>query len=245
MKCLLLLLSSLLATTAFAGGLPTTPYIYVQGAAEERVNPDTLTLGFNLTATDKDQARAKAVVTEKSAAVFKLFGQYGIGDDAVIAEAISVTENYQYGPAGKREFEGYVVNRAFSVKLGDFALYPKLVNALIELRVDSLGNAQTSFSKSAEHATELKKAALAQARREADDIAASLGARITAVFAVSPIAFGEIPQAIFGGSGPRPMVRTFDLAMSAAKNSGDKYVFDQLTLSERLHVIFLIEPAGK
>ena len=32
----------------------------------------------------------------------------------------------------------------------------------------------------------------------------------------------------------------------ANKNApGDKYIFDKLTLSERLHVIFLVEPDGK
>lgn len=245
MKSLLLLLSSLLVATAFAGGLPTTPYIYVQGAAEERVDPDQLTLNFNIIATDKDQVQAKTLVTGKSASVFKLLEQLAITDEAIVAQAISVTENYEFS-SGKREFNGYTVTRAFTVRLKDLALYPRLVNELVALRIESIDNAQPGYSKRDEGSVRLKKAALAQARQEAQEIASSMGAHITGVFAVSPIAFGEIPHAIFGGAGGGPLARTYNYAMAEGKNSaGDKYVFDQLTLSERLHVIFLIEPAGK
>jgi uncharacterized protein YggE len=237
-----LLLPFLLFATplAWASGLPTTPYVYVQGFAEEKIAPDTLTIGFSVNVTDQDQGRAKAAVSEKSAAVFKLLGQLAIQDEAVAAHEISVNENYEFS-SGKRTFNGYTVARSFSVRLTDFAAYPKLVDGLIALRVDSMQGAQPSSSKAAEVSTRLKKAALAQARQQAEDLAAGMNARITGVFAASPIPFGEIPQAIFGGSrsGPQPMVRT--MAMRAEKSADDKYVFEKLTLAERLHVIFLVE----
>lgn len=243
MKSLVLLLTLAIATAGFATGLPTSPYIYVQGSAETRVDPDMVTLGFNLNATDKDQAKAKAVVSEKSAAVFKLLEKLGIGDDAIVAHAISVNENYEF-ITGKREFNGYTVSRPFSVRLKDLQLYPKLVNSLIDLRVDSIDNAQPGYTKRDETVAALKKAALEQARRQASDLATGMDSRITGVFAVSPIAFGEISRVIFGGNEPVPFAR--NLAMVTAKDAGgDKYVFDQLTFTERLHVIFLIEPRGK
>jgi uncharacterized protein YggE len=242
MKKLLLILLLAGAASAFADGLPTTPYLYVQGFAEERLAPDTLTLSFSVNATDKDQVAAKATVSGKSAAVFALFKKLAIADDAVAAHEISVNENYEY-PSGKRVFNGYTVTRNFTVRLTDFATYPKLVDDLIALRIDSLSGAQPSLSKAAEIATRLKKAALAQARQQADDLAAGMNAKITGVFAASPIAFGEIPQAIFGGSGgggPQPMSAFAVRAQDAGGE--DKYVFEKLTPSERLHVIFLIEP---
>lgn len=241
MKKLLLPLALLATTLAFGSGLPTTPYVYVQGFAEEKIAPDTVTVAFSVNATDQDQGRAKAAVSEKSAAVFKLLQQLAIKDDSIAAHEISVQENYEYN-SGKRVFNGYTVARSFTARLTDFALYPKLIDGLVALRVDSLQGAQPSYSKATEAATRLKKAALAQARQQAEDLAAGMNARITGVFAASPIAFGEIPQAIFGGTGggPQPMaMRSF--ALQAEKSAEDKYVFDKLTLSERLHVIFLVE----
>lgn len=242
MKKLLLPLLLLATSPAFGDGLPTTPYVYVQGFAEEKIAPDTLTIGFSVNATDQDQGRAKAVVSEKSAAVFRLFGQLGIKDEAVAAHEISVNENYDFS-SGKRTFNGYTVARSFSARLTDFAAYPKLVDGLIALHVDSLQGAQPSYSKATEASARLKKAALAQARQQAEDLAAGMNARVTSVFAASPIAFGEIPPAIFGGpgGGPQPMMMT--MAMRAEKAPEDKYVFAKLTLAERLHVIFLVEPA--
>jgi len=244
MKAFLFLLSSLLAATAFADGLPTTPYIYVQGAAEERVAPDVLRVTFQAKAGDKDVARAKAAVSDKSAAIFKVLAGLGIKDDAIVAPALSVTEDYDYTKSTGRELRGYTVDRSFTVRLTDFALYPRLVNELIELRVEGLDNPQLAYSKAAERSVALKQAAMTQARKEAEDLVTSTGARITGVFAVSPIAFGEIPQAIFGGSGPRPMPLAYE-ARAGKGSAGDKYLFDEITLSERLHVIFLVEPAGK
>jgi uncharacterized protein YggE len=242
MKKLLLPLVLLAASLASGAGLPTTPYVYVQGFAEEKIAPDTLTLGFTVNATDQNQGRAKDIVSEKSAAVFALLARLAIKDEAIAAHEISVNENYEYD-SGKRVFNGYTVTRRFSVRLTDFTAYPKLIDGLIALRIDSLQGAQPSTSKAAEAAARLKKAALAQARQQADDLAAGMNARITGVFAASPIAFGEIPQAIFGGpgGGPQPMMHT--MAMRAEKSAEDKYVFDKLTLAERLHVIFLVEPA--
>jgi uncharacterized protein YggE len=154
---------------------------------------------------------------------------------------ISVQENYDY-VANKRTFSGYTVTRNFSVKLTDFSLYPKIVNGLVELRIDSLNGAQPSSSKADAESAKLKTAALAQARQQADDIAASLGAKVVSVFAVSPIEFGEIPRAIFGGTGgAMPMTKTY-MSRDLSGSTGDKYVFNQLNFSERLHVIFLIEP---
>lgn len=240
MKNLLLPLVLFATSLACGSGLPTTPYVYVQGFAEEMIAPDTLTVGFSVSATDQDQGRAKGVVSEKSAAAFRLLQQLSIKDEAIAAHEISVNENYDYA-SGKRTFNGYTVTRNFSVRLTDFAAYPKLIDGLIALRIDSLQGAQPSSSKAAEAAARLKKAALAQARQQAEDLAAGMNARITGVFAASPIAFGEIPQAMFGGNGggPQPMMHT--MAMRAEKGGEDKYVFEKLTLAERLHVIFLVE----
>jgi uncharacterized protein YggE len=243
MKKILLLL--LLCTAAFANGLPTSPYIYVQGLAEEQVAPDILTLTFSTLATDKDQVRAKALVSEKSTAIFKLFGQLGITDEAVAAHEISVAENYDYN-ASKRVFTGYTVTRNFKVRLTDFAAYPKLVDGLVELRIESVSGAQPTYSKAAEVSARLKKAALAQARQQADDLAAGMNARITGVFAASPIAFGEIPGAIFGGAGGGHVLALSAFSVkSEGRQAEDRYVFEKLTATERLHVIFLIEPGQK
>jgi uncharacterized protein len=244
MKTLLLLGTLGSAAVAVADGLPTTPYIYVQGAAEERIAPDLAIVSFQLSSVDRDQARAKAMVSDKSAAVFKLLGQLAIGDDAIVAPALSVNESYDFN-SGKREFNGYVVKRDFTVRLKDLALYPKLANGLIELRVEALSDAVPGSSQAAERAPALKKAALAQARQQAEEIAAGMNARVTGVFAVSPIAFGEIPQTIFGSGGGRPVALAAYSTRADKGGPGDRYIFDQLTLTERLHVIFLIEPGAK
>jgi uncharacterized protein YggE len=242
-KSLLLLLLCGCTSWLAAGGLPTTPYIYVQAGAESRVAPDTLTLSFTVATTDKDQANAKAFVSEKSRAVFKYLEAQGIADAAITAFDITVATNFEY-EANKRVLTGYTVTRDFTVRLTDFNLYPKLVDGLIGLRIETLRNVQPSYSKAKIDATKLREQALADARQQADGIAATLDAKVTGVFAASPIPFTDIPKTIFGGSGDTPL-RMEAFSIRAKSDTGeDKYLFENLVLSERLHVIFLIEPNG-
>lgn len=242
MKKILTIVSCLWASAAFADGLPTTPYIYVQGFAEERIAPDTLTVNFNVSATNMDQAKGKAAVSEKSAAVFKMFEELGITNDAITAFEISVRAEYNYAD-GNRDFIGYIVTRSFTVRLTDFLLYPKLVDGLLALRIESLREAQPSYSKADVESGKLKTAALADARKQANEIADTLSAKVASVYAASPIAFGDISWTIFGGNAGSG--RGFLLTNSDAPGGGDTYVFEKLRLSQRLHVIFLIEPNKK
>lgn len=240
MKSLLCSVLLLCTGSLFASGLPTTPYVYVQGSAEEQVAPDTFRLGFGIRVTDKDQAKAKAAVAAKSAAVFKLLADLGIRDDAITAANLDVREQHEYD-SGKHISQGYIVSRSYSVVLKDLALYPKLLDGLVDLRIDAIDSVIPSSSQAQAISAKLKQAALAQARQQAEQLAAAANAHITGVFAISPIAFGEIPQAILGGAGD--MVRLEAFSVRAAKGGApDRYVFQNLTLTERLHAIFLIEP---
>ncbi len=242
MKKLLLPLFLLITGPVFASGLPSTPYVYVQGAAEEKIAPDTLTLDFGINLVDRDQAKAKAGVSEKSAAVFKLLAQLGITDDAITAPDLTVNENYEYS-SNRRVFTGYTVARSFSVRLTDFALYPRIVDGLAQLRVDSLNAVIPSTSKAGEIASRLKRSALDNARSQAEALAAGMDARVTGIFAASPIAFGQIHGAIFGSSGSGEIITLSAFSIqSEHAATADRYILAPLTLTERLHVIFLIEP---
>lgn len=241
MKKILLLVSCLWTASAFADGLPTTPYIYVLGSAEEHVDPDLLTLRFEIRATDKDQAKAKTIVAEKSATVFKLFRTFGISDEAITAFKISIAADYDDGDRG-RTFLGYQINRDFTVRLTDFTLYPKVLNGLLEVGIEGMPGVEPSYTKSAALGEKLKSRALINAREQADGITPVLNAKVNSVFAVSPIPFNEISRAIFGSS---ESYAAASLGRDKGGVPGDIYAFEKLKLVQYIHVIFLIEPNKK
>ena len=92
-------------------------------------------------------------------------------------------------------------------------------------------------------------AALRDAREKAEKIAGELNAKVASVFAVSPIAFGGIKDILFGHEEidlPNgAALDKFVVTGSPLTDKGDRYSFEPLNLSQRLHVIFLIEPARK
>lgn len=246
MKKILLLLA-LLQTLARADGLPTTPYIYVQGSATESVMPDTLTISFSLSVTDMDQAKAKLAVSEKSSAVFKMLKDIGIPDRAVSAFAIGVSPQYD-NRSSITEFLGYAVRRSFSVKLTDLNLYSRLVDGLLTLHLDQIREAAPSSSKVGTATSKLKDSALFDARKQADEIAAKMGAKVVSVFAVSPIPPEGIKSAMFREPAPEWNERDYEEFVTTGSSltvKGDRYLFEPIKLFERIHVIFLIEPVRK
>lgn len=246
MKRILLLLA-LLPTLSWADGLPTTPYIYVQGSATMNVMPDTLTLSFSLSCTDPDQAKAKLAVSEQSSAVFKLLKDLAVPDQAVIAQSLQSSAKYDYR-GGKNDFLGYVVQRTFTVTFSDFSLFPRILDGLFALHVASVHEVRPSYSKNTEASAKLKSTALVDAKTQADSIATEMGARVVSVFSVSPVPPGSIRGTILGADGYAftPGLRAqFEMSENSLTVAGDRFSFELIKLTEWIHVIFLIEPVKK
>src|SRR5436189_1560816 len=100
---------------AFGNGLPTQPYIYVQGEAEEERKADVVNLSFSLAATDLDAAKANRVVQAQAQKVFALLKATGLAEgDTIAADLASKAEYDENSDTGKRgKLLGYRVSRDF------------------------------------------------------------------------------------------------------------------------------------
>src|SRR4051794_8330820 len=124
----------LLPISLFAqGGLPTQPYIYVEGKAEAQKPADMATLRFEIVSRQADEKKANADVQAKANAVFAMAKSHGIANDDVIAETLRSAPQFDdsesYPKKGK--MTGYVVARPFEIKVRDIASFPKLADELL------------------------------------------------------------------------------------------------------------------
>ncbi|MEO8440094.1 MAG: SIMPL domain-containing protein [Spartobacteria bacterium] len=243
MKLSLLLILGLPLCALADGGLPTLPYIYVEGKAEMEQPADIVTLRFEIAARHPTQAKANEEVQVQAAKIFALLNDRKIAQDDVVAGDLRSEAEYQGNedaPGQRRTIVGYVVTRPFAVKVREIGKFPQLVNDLLALGVESLSGIEPGLSDEKKLEDEVREKALANANQSATRTLKAAGMKIDSVFALSPVTFPEIRQRIFGGGGG-PVA--YAAEQMARKVDPSQYRLAPITISQQIHVIYLISPA--
>ena len=242
MKTLLFALLVLPGILFAQGGLPNEPYIYVEGQAEIKKPADLVTLRFDLVARNADQTKANQEVQAKASKIFAMLDERKIAQDDVLASDLRSEPQFQQEPGRPEEqgkLIGYVVARPFLVKVRDLKIFPQLVDDLIALGGLEFSGIQEGLAKEKEVTDESWGAALADARTKAEKTLKASGMTIRSVFAISPVNFPEISSRIFG-----PSQVAFSVARDLVNKQGaSQYRLAPVTVSQSVHVIYLIAPA--
>lgn len=245
MKHFLLALFSLPVFAAGEGGLPTQPYIYVEGEAVVERPADMVTLKFELSAQNPDQAVANQTVQEKAAKVFALLKKAGIADNEIIAVDLSMEAEYEESEDAGRargRFTGYKASRPFAVKVRDLARFPKLVDELIALPVEEFSSIEEGFSEPKKLEDEVWEKALTNAKNRAEKTLAAAGSKLGSLFAISPVSFPQITRRIFEGGGE---TYASQKSVEPDKITSDNYRLRPISVKQSVHVIYLIQPAAE
>jgi uncharacterized protein YggE len=240
---LLLLLCLVLPTTVLAqGGLPSQPYLYVEGKAEIEKPADLVTLRFDLVARSADQAKANQEVQAKATKVFAMTDARKIDASDVVATDLRSEpqyENQEESGHKRGKIVGYSVTRAFTVKIHDVAAFPKLVDELLAIGGTEFSGIDAGLAKEKEMQDEACDKALLNARERAEKTLKAIGMKLDSVFAVSPVTFPEIQSKFFASTLP---VSAYT-AREPAKLDPTQYRLAAITITQSVHVIYLISPA--
>ncbi|MEP7071381.1 MAG: SIMPL domain-containing protein [Verrucomicrobiota bacterium] len=238
MKLSLLALCSLPLSLLADGGLPSSPYLYVEGRAEIERPADMVTMNFDLIARNADQAKANQEVQAKATKILTLLDSRKIAQSDVIAGDLRSETEYEEGDnmPKRRQPIGYKVTRPFTIKVRDIPAFPKMADELIEIGGTEFSGISGGLSKEKETNDEIWEKALRDARDRAENTLKPLGMRIESIFAISPVGFLDIQRDIFGSDNPSLEMHR-DLAPAARQ-----YRLAPVTISQRAHVIYLISP---
>jgi uncharacterized protein YggE len=245
MKFLLFVLLSLPLTVLADGGLPTQPYIYVVGRAGLEKPADIVIIRFDLVARASDQVKANDEVQARAAKVFALLKDRKVAQNDVIAQDIKSEADFEQTegyPRTRGKLIGYVVTRAFTVKVRDVTAFPKLVDQLIVAGNVEFTGIEPQLSKEKEIEDQLWGNAVANARERAEKTLKQTGMKIDSVFAVSPVSFPEIQGRIFPGEAERTIVTASEIPTKGERVPSE-YRLAPVTVSQSVHVIYLISPA--
>jgi uncharacterized protein YggE len=228
-----------LPLSAFAqSGLPSQPYLYVTGQAAIEKPSDIVILHFDLVARNADQTKANQDVQAKAKSILALLDERKIAKADIIAEDLKSDPQYAEESSGKRsKIIGHRVTRSFNVKVHDLPAFGKLVDELLAIAGVEFSSINSWLSNEKEVKDELWQKALTDARDRAEKTAQTLGVKIDSVFAASRVAFPQIAVAMFGSS---------DDVVSRERvvvTGPPEYVLGPFSVSENVHVIYLVSPA--
>lgn len=237
-----ILLALVPVTLLAQGGLPSVPYLYVEGKAEIEKPADMVTLRFRVAARNADQSKANQEVQTKAIKIFSLIDQRKIAKTDVDATDLKSEPQYENEDDSGRKREkivGYSVGRPFTVKVRDVTAFPKLVDELLAISGVEFSGIDGGLSKEKEMEDQVSDDAMKNARERAEKTLQAVGMKIDSVFAISPIAFPEIQRGIFGSRAPSA---EYESALPSQGYSSE-YRLPPITVSQRVHVIYLISPA--
>jgi uncharacterized protein YggE len=244
-KLVLLVFASLPLSVLAQGGLPDKPYIYVEGKAEIEKPADMVTLRFDLVARNPDQAKANQEVQAKANKIFALLTERKIAENDVIAADLKSEPLYEKEEeTGRKQGKivGYAVTRSFAVKVRDVGTFARIVDELLALGGTEFSGIETGLIKEREVREEIFEKTLADARERAEKTLKTMGMKIDSVFGVSPVAFPEIRSRIFGEGSTDRVVVTGSY-ISTGDMASSQYRLAPVTVSQSVHVIYLISPA--
>ena len=244
MKRLLLALLALPVYAFAEGGLPNQPYIYVEGTAELEKPADIVTLKFDLVGRHADQAKANQEVQTKAARILALLNERKIAQNEVVATNLTSEPQYEREdePQSKRgKIIGYVVTRAFTAKVREIPIFPKLVDDLLAIGGVEFSEIDSGLDKEKELNDEAGEKALKNARERAERTLTTVGMKIDSIYAVSPVAFPDIEQKILGRE--RVVVTGSYMPGQGEDLDPTKYRLAPIKVTQGVHVIYLISPA--
>ena len=241
MKLLLPALLALPLTLLAEGGLPTQPYIYVEGKAEIEKLADMVTLRFDVVARNADQAKANQEVQAKAGKILGMLNERKIAQNDVIAEDLRSHPQYEgehVDPSKPGKIVGYVVTRQFTVKMRDVTAFANLVDELLALGGVEFSGIDGGLSTEKEMKDEVWEKALNDARERAEKTLRMARMKIDSVFAISPVPFPDIRHKILRGS------QTYEAGETHREVVPDplRYRLAPISVTQTVHVIYLISP---
>ncbi|WP_323885257.1 SIMPL domain-containing protein [Aeromonas hydrophila] len=230
----LLTLSALvISAPLFALEVPQAPHLVVSGYAEQKAEPDMLTLNVSVTALEKQGIKAKQQVDGKVAAFFGQLEGLGIKRSDVEAGNLVISPEYQYPQNKKPELVGYRAQRQLAVKLYQLDKLSELMDTALKAGLESVSQIEYGLKAPQTIKEQARLGAVEDAKTKAESLAKAFGMKLGKVYSVE-----------YRNNSPMPIYsRTLKAAAMApaADMMENSYQQQQITITDNVEAVFLLE----
>jgi len=182
----LLLAVLVVPAVASAQNFAGKPFLSVQGHAETKVKPDLFPLTVTLKETSMDPAKAQELVEGLAAKVLDSAKQLQVADTDMEVGNLDISPELDYDEDSEKEiFKGNTYERAIRIQFHSLATLKQFLEAMPLSRNLQLGTGTFQYSGAAELKRKLRRDAIADARKGAQDMAAAVDKRLLDLFNVS------------------------------------------------------------
>ena len=178
-----------------AANIPDFPFVFVTGQAETQLPPDSVKIIFRIKAFHKDSSNAVARVQSRSAEVISFLGTKGFNKGSLVSHELSKDVVRSKKDYQELEVQGYEVTRNFELTFDDIAKYKVVAETLFKMNDVSEINSSFDRKDRAEIEAKLLAAACADAKRNAEGMAAGFGKALGDVHCISKHGFWAIGTA--------------------------------------------------
>ncbi|MGY4013955.1 SIMPL domain-containing protein [Aeromonas molluscorum] len=213
--------------------VPQAPHLLVSGNAEQKVEPDMLTLRVAVTALEKKGIDAKQQVDKRVAAFFGQLEGLGIKRSDVEAGNLVISPEYQYPQNRKPELAGYRAQRQLAVKLYQLDKLSQLMDAALKSGLESVSQIEFGLKDPQAAREQARVSAVQDARAKAESLAKAFGVTLGKVYSIE-----------YRNAAPMPVYgRGLKMAaMAAAPEAADaSYEQQEISITDNVEAVFLID----
>jgi uncharacterized protein len=231
----LLTLSALVVSAPlFALEVPQAPHLVVSGYAEQKAEPDMLTLNVSVTALEKQGIKAKQQVDGKVAAFFGQLEGLGIKRSDVEAGNLVIFPEYQYPQNKKPELVGYRAQRQLAVKLYQLDKLSELMDTALKAGLESVSQIEYGLKSPQTIKEQARVGAVEDAKTKAESLAKAFGMKLGKVYSVEYR--NNTPMPVYSRA-----LKEAVMAAPAADMMENSYQQQQISITDNVEAVFLLE----
>ncbi len=214
-----------LASSLFGSPIPDFPFIYVQGDASEYVPTSLVTIKFHVLKSSRSSVEAEKALGDSSKAIKEALRGLGVENpDINASEILKRQETGEFPPTMEKEGPGtlpdlrpldekeeskkpkdketfFTVEQQFVLRIKNLKLYPNLAQYLMRSNDVTRFDVEFSATNRKEIIGRLRKAAFADARQSAEDIAKASGEKLGRIHSASEMPYSALGHLVGEDSG--------------------------------------------
>lgn len=221
--------ASLQQGTASEVSAPRT--LSVNGVGRVTLDPDIAYIYIGVQTENKDAAEAVTENGGKAQNVADALKTLKIDPKDIQTTNFSIFPQQQFDEQGKQTGTTYVVNNTVYVTLRDLEAVGEIIDTAVKAGANSINNIQFDVADRSTALSEARKAAVVDARQQAEELAEAAGVKLVAVQTLSSYSSG-VPMPIADGKGGGAFLAD---AAAAPISAG------QLILQVDVSLVYIIE----
>lgn len=203
----------------------------VNGSGRVFLAPDIAYINIGVHTEDKSAEEAIASNNTQAQRVVDALQRLGIDAKDIQTTNFSIYPQQQYDPNGRPTGEiTYLVDNIVYVTLRNLDNIGEVLDGAIKAGANSINGIQFDILDKSAAMTEARKAAIADARAQADELAQAAGVTLGSVQSINA----------YGGSYPPQPVFRSDVAMAAQEAAAVPISTGQLTLTVEVSIVYEI-----